>query len=474
MESYTGGAFLMTTRILLTTICLALALTGSTLAAGPQIDVPIHLRVRWETWGSPSGNPDLETDFDYWKLRARVGLDLEWEHWTLHGVLQGAAGFGLPENGAFGIGPVYVGANDGDTDPSQVGVAEASVGYRSERFRMTLGRQGWKDGLEILTGVPHLDQVKKTRLSERLVGNWDWVNVGRRYDGFSFGVDFDSSDLSGFALRPLAGGVNYIDAFESLDDLNVYGLTLTGRYGKWISGAELRLFGLLYDDGRPGAVAVAGGDIQITTLGASLLLGGERRDLMLWTAFQRGDWGPVDQEGWAFIVEGGYAFPDAIASPGIRLGIAQASGGELGGDSHSTFFNLLPTNHKFYGSIDFSAFSNLQDIYALVLLKPGAKTNLRIGLHTFALDDTSDAWYGGSGAFDEQRLGYVARRPAGGGSFSSDSLGNEIDIQANWSFKHGLGLGAGLAFFNGGSAAREILSVDDNGTWGWIQFSWKY
>ena len=57
--------------------------------------------------------------------------------------------------------PVAIG-NDGDTDPSQVGIAEASVGYRSERFRMTLGRQGWKDGLEILTGVPHLDQVKKT------------------------------------------------------------------------------------------------------------------------------------------------------------------------------------------------------------------------------------------------------------------------------------------------------------------------
>ena len=67
----------------------------------------------------------------------------------------------------------------------------------------------------------------------------------------------------------------------------------------------------------------------------------------------------------------------------------------------------------------------------------------------------------------------LAGRP-GGGDFSSDSLGNEIDIQANWSFKHGLGLGAGLAFFNGGSAAREILSVDDNGSWGWIQVSWKY
>ena len=430
--------------------------------------------MRWETWDSPSGNPDLEQDFDYWKLRARVGLDLEWEHWTLHGVLQGAAALDLPKNGAFGIAKVYVDANDGDTDPSQVGVAEASVGYRSERLRMTLGRQGWKGGLEILTGVPHLDQVKRTRLSERLVGNWDWVNVGRRYDGFSFGVDFGSSDLAGFALRPLAGGVNYNDAFDQLDDLNVYGLTLTGRYGKWISSGELQIFGLYYDDGRPGAVAAAGDDIKITTLGASLLLGNERRDLMLWTAVQRGDWGPIDQEAWAFIVEGGYSFPNALASPGVRVGIAQASGGDPAAGSHGTFFNLLPTNHKFYGSIDFSAFSNLQDIYALVLLKPGAKSSVRIGLHTFALDDTGDAWYGGSGAFDEERLGYLVRRPAGGGSFSSDSVGNEFDIQANWSFKHGLGLGAGLAFFNGGSAAREILIVDDNGSWGWIQFSWKY
>jgi hypothetical protein len=464
----------MTTRVLLATTCLALVLGGSALAAGPEIDVPIDLRARWESWDSPSGNPDLEQDFDFWKLRARVGLDLDWEHWTLHGVLQGAAAYGLPENGAFGIAKVYVDANDGDTDPSQLGVAEASVGYRSERLRITLGRQGWKGGLEILTGIPHLDQVKRTRLSERLVGNWDWVNVGRRYDGFSFGVDFGAADLSGLALRPLAGGVNYNDAFEQLDDLSIYGLTLTGRYGKWISKGELQVFGLYYDDGRPGAVAAAGGDLKITTLGASLLLGNERRDLMLWTAIQRGDWGPVDQEAWAFIVEGGYSFPNALASPGIRLGIAQASGGDPTTGSHGTFFNLLPTNHKFYGSIDFSAFSNLQDIYALVLLKPGANTSVRIGLHTFALDDTRDAWYGGSGAFDEQRLGYLVRRPAAGGSFSSDSVGNELDIQVNWSFKHGLGLGAGLAFFNGGSAAREILSVDDNGSWGWIQFSWKH
>ena len=221
-------------------------------------------------------------------------------------------------------------------------------------------------------------------------------------------------------------------------------------------------------------MAVAGDEIKITTLGASLLLGNERRDLMLWTAIQRGDWGPVDQEGWAFIVEGGYMFPDTVASPEIRLGIAQASGGDPAADSHGTFFNLLPTNHKFYGSMDFSAFSNLQDIYALVLLKPGAKTSIRIGLHTFALDDTRDAWWGGAGAFNEEKLGYLIRRPADGGSFSSDSVGNEIDIQANWSFKHGLGLGAGLAFFNGGSAARQILTVDDNGSWGWIQLSWKH
>ena len=464
----------MTTRILLITSLLVVAVCGSALAVGPEIDVPIDLRSRWEGWDTPSGNPDLEQDFEYWKLRARVGLDLKWEHWQLHGVLQGAASYGLPEDGAFGIAKVYVDANDGDTDPRMVGIAEASVGYRSDRFRMTLGRQGWKGGLEILTGIPHLDQVKRTRLSERLIGNWDWVNVGRRFDGFTFGVDFGSSDLSGYALRPLAGGVNYSDAFEQLADLNVYGLTLTGRHGGWLSSGEVRLFGIYYDDGRPGAVAEAGGDIKITTLGASLLLGDERRDLMLWTALQRGDWGPVDHDAWAFIVEGGYSFPDALASPGIRVGIAQASGGDREAPSHGTFFNLLPTNHKFYGSIDFSAFSNLQDIYLLVLLRPGAKSSARIGLHTFALDDKRDAWWGGAGAFDEEVIGYLIRRPVVGDTFSSDSLGYEIDAQINFSFKYGFGLGAGLAYFNGGQAAEEVLIEHANGTWGWIEATWKH
>jgi hypothetical protein len=327
------------------------------------------------------------------------------------------------------------------------------------------------EGAEVLTGVASLDQVKRRRLSERLVGNWDWPNVGRRFDGLTLGVDLDRVHLSGLALRPLAGGIEYRDAFEELDDLTVYGVTTTGKYGTWLPRAEVRLFALRYDDGRPGAVAAAGGDLEIMTWGASFLGGGDRGDLMLWGAVQTGDWGPAEQDAWAFIAEIGHPFAGAPAAPVLRAGIAAASGDRRPGGAHGAFFNLLPTNHKFYGSMDFCALSNLRNLYVEVQLRPAERLAVRAEVHSFALLAERDAWYGGSGAFDEAALGFPARRPAAG-RFSSTSLGSEVDLELTWTLGHGLTLAGGAGWFAGGAAAEEVLTADEGGGWGYLQLGW--
>jgi len=370
---------------------------------------------------------------------------------------------GLPENGAFGIGPVYFAANDRDDAPAMLGVLELSAGWAGDTVSFVVGRQPWADGFETGTGVAQLDAVKRARLAERLVGNWDWVNVGRRYDGGSAKIDGDGIHGAFFLFHPLAGGVEYDNAFEPLDDLTVGGATATLEYGTWFPG-EARLFAILYDDDRRGAVAAAGGAVEIDTLGASLLLGDARRDVLLWGAWQSGDWGPQDHSAWAGIVEAGWRL-DGGGKPEIRFGVARASGDQPNG-GHEAFFNLLPTNHKWYGAMDYNAFSNLLDVYALGSRsfgpwKAGAE------LHHFSLVEKGDGWYGGSGAFDDAPLGYALRRD---GRFPATDLGWELDLTAaravgDWK------LVTGASYFVGREAAEHLLREDADGAWAFFQIS---
>lgn len=449
-------------------------LPAAAASAAPPAEVAASLRLRGETFDTPSGDPALDRDYTLLGVRARLAVDAAPGRWRLHAVLQGAATSGLPERGAFGIGPVYFAASGGDSTPSQAAVAEASVGWQGDRFEATVGRQGWRDGQEILTGVANLDAVKRRRLAERLVGNWDWVNVGRRYDGASFGLRLaEAVHVAAFGFRPLAGGVDYDDAFEPLDDLRVFGLTVTGRYGAWLPASEVRLWGIRYDDERPGALAAAGGPIELDTAGVSVLAGGEGGDLLVWLAWQRGDWGRADHDAVAWIVEGGRRFQCGERSLYLRGGGAQASGDDTpGGRDHGTFFNLLPTNHKFYGAMDYSAFQNLRDLYTELLVAGAGPWSLRLALHRFEIVERGDAWYGGSGAFDAARLGYAGRRPPGG-RFSDRHLGDEIDLSAARKLPHGLSLDAGVSAFFAGSGGEEVLTAEGDGTWAYLQVSWS-
>lgn len=450
-----------------------LAMAPGSLFSQPQFKSSFELRLRWEGFDTPVSTAQQDEGYDFGAVRLRVGGDLKWERVTLHGVLQGAGSAGLPENAAFGAGQSYVAANDGDTEPEQVGVAELSAALRAGSFQLVLGRQPWNDGLETMTGVEYLDGIKRRRIGDRLIGTWDWPNVGRRYDGLSFGGTLgDSTHLSGFAFRPLAGGVNYKDALEELEDLTVFGLSVTGKYGAWIPGSELRLFAIQYDDERRGALQAAGGELGITTLGGHFLAGNARNDLVLWGAFQGGDWGRVDQEGWAFIVEAGHEFKEDAVKLGLRVGAALASGDDPSTPEHEGFYNLLPTNHKFYGGMDYLAFSNLQTVYAELLLSRGPRWNLRLGADLFELNELGDAMYVGSGPFDEARLGYTLRRPVGGGGFRERRLGTEIDLDLNVSLRKDLRLSVGGGLFSGGAAMAQTFPEDQDGTWVYTQLAW--
>ncbi|HEX9941001.1 MAG TPA: alginate export family protein [Thermoanaerobaculia bacterium] len=450
---------------------LAAVHVSAALAASPEIKTSFDFRLRYEGFDTPSRSAAADTSYGFSLGRARLGLDASWQRWKLHGMVQAAGVVDLPHNGAFAAGTSYMAANGGDDDPAEIGIAELAATYVNGGFRTTLGRQPYADGNEVPTGVAYLDGVKKRLLSDRLIGVFEWPNVGRRFDGASFAYGRGSASLSGFALRPLTGAFDHKDAFEELDGVSVYGLTLAGKYGAWIPGSELRFFTIRYQDDRPVARRLAGGDLTIDTAGASFLYGNAAGHVLLWGALQRGDWGASGQQAWAYVVNAGRNFSQLPGKPMVHLGLEQSSGDGPGGD-HGTFFNLLPTNHKYYGVMDYVDFSNLRDAYFESVISVEEKVKVRAAVHDFALSERADAWYGGSGAFQEASFGYSLRMPAAG-RYRSQDLGREADLEITWSLPEGLQLGVGGGRFWGGRAAEAFLPIGHDGSWTYVELSWK-
>ncbi len=458
----------MTTRTLFAILlaCVALPVT----AAPPQVKPSYDLRLRWETFDTPRRLPATDSTYDLYLARFRAGLDVAWERWKLHGTLQAGGVAGIPEHGAFAAGPAYFAANGQRTDAGVIGISELYGAYESKSLRLVLGRQPYVDGVEVLTGVAHLDAVKKRRLSDRLVGTLEWPNTARRFDGVSFGYGPGSTHVAVFGLRPLAGAFeSHGEVFEEIDDVTVYGATVTGRHGQWIPGTEVRLFTVQYEDER--AIA-PGANVSVNTSGVSFLAGNATSDLLVWGALQTGEWGSQDQDAWAFLVDLGRRFDDAPGKPDVHLAWEQSSGDSNPRDGeHGTFFNVLPTNHKFYGSMDYLAFQNLRDAYAEALFAAGPKLKVRTAFHDFALTETADSWYGGSGAFEKGSFGYAARSI--GRPYPSKNLGQELNVELTWPLPSGFEVGVGGGRWWSGDAAKAFFTLERQGTWGYVQLGWK-
>lgn len=445
-----------------------LLLAGPAFAAPPEIKPSFDLRLRWEGFDTPARNIAVEPEYDLGLVRFRAGLDLVWTRWKLHGMAQAGGVFNIPENGAFAAGPTYFTANDGDTDLGVIGISELYGAYEAEGLKLVLGRQPYVDGFEVPAGVALLDGVKRRRLSDRLVGTLEWPNTARRFDGASFGYGRGGTHVAAFALRPLVGAFDTSeDAFGEIDDVTVYGATVTGRHGQWIPGTEVRLFTVQYEDERRVA---PGQDLSLNTSGASFLMGNADTDLLLWGSYQTGDWGAVDQQAWAFLVDLGRRFEGAPGKPELHLAWEQSSGdAHPSAGDHETFFNVLPTNHKFYGSMDYLAFQNLRDLYLESLFGIGPKVKVRAMLHDFALTEQGDAWYSGSGAFEEETFGYTPRTAA----YRSKDLARELDVEVTWPLQSGFELGIGGGHWWGGEAAETFFPTGEDGSWLYLQLGWK-
>ena len=255
--------------------------------------------------------------------------------------------------------------------------------------------------------------------AQRLVSSLEWVNTARVWDGVRLDVGrADERTLNAFASRLVP---------VNPQELNWHDLTGNRMFDSYFYGAYFTDSGLI-QGGRLEAYWLfrhqAEADDEVQTFGERLTATRGAWDAELEGAAQFGRWGDVRHRGSMLHSALGYTAVDLNAS---RFGVAYNFGsgdGDPNDGTHSTFDNLYPLNHAFYGYMDFFAPQNLHDIEATFDTGFGGGFAARVAYQVFWLvQEDTDAWYNAGAGVVRQATQDVASH-----------VGTEIDITLRRSF----------------------------------------
>jgi len=288
-------------------------------------------------------NADLDLDEEDTLLmglqRARLHLDLNYADW-LEAFVQ------FQDSRALGYGnsaTVYDGNSDLHQAWARVTIAKI--------FSIKAGRQMLVYG------------------DQRLVGAFEWSNVGRVFDGLRMWLTYGLGQIDLFAA---------VFTPDGRGDLTK-GTWFTGLYNSFgfVDGAitwDQYVMGLFDTPGAmpagtvidPAAEPEPGPERSLVTLGTRLrlVMGGVSTGVegAYQTGYQYGGFGnddiTVDQHAYALHGDFTYTF-DAHTRPFIRFEVNHASGNKDDSDRHwRRFNNLFPTNHGHYGYMDLASWSS--------------------------------------------------------------------------------------------------------------------
>jgi hypothetical protein len=437
-------------------------------------------RYRYEAWKARV--PDYDGIAG---LRARVGLTYAWrDRFRVFAQGQTAAVLGMSSD-ASGAAGLYRSNSNGGNDSDVVGVKLRQL-YVDARLVSDLhARVGRQDiNLGTLPGYSEPDWkfLKIKRTSQRLVGEVGWTNGARSFDAVSMRMKpFEGHHGYAFVAQPTTGVFEIENSYKTLDDVLIGGLQWTVERDTWIDNTELSAFFLGYSDDRnPNKVSGLFGDIEVYTLGASWIgvypLGPGKFDVILWGALQFGEYHDMTTSGvrdldhlaGAFLAEFGYQPDDCWSKPWLRAGVNFASGDDDPNDGdHNTFYNLLPTNHLYYGYADQLAFQNLIDLFVQLKLTPLPKLAIEMTFHQFWLHERDDGRYSGTGAFHRKSLGYSSS-PSNG----SNNVGQEIDVTLSYPIHRTTSVAVGYARMFGGGVFDPLSQEDTD--WGFVQLQFSY
>jgi hypothetical protein len=451
-------------------------------SGGHEIGLGLVSRFRYECWDAHASDPRC-----FSAVRSRASLKYSYEDFvTAFAEFQDARLNGLESDGS-GAGDLYfdfsrVSSKTSDQDLRQVWLQVKLA----EGLRVRAGRQDFKLATEVMYPEGNWKYLKGARLSQRLVGTVGWTHGERSNDALSATYELGEHHLFLWGGKPTTGVFDVDRAYDTQDDIKYGGFQMTAKRGAWIDDTEFRIFGIGYFDERPpsdGGLSL-NKEVRVYTAGASMLgvkkMGSGNFDYLLWGAWQWGDFpdrfmaapitGDLSQRAWAFLAEFGYQLPEVAWKPWMRVGVNMASGDDDPNDSdHETFFNILPTNHLYYGFQDRFALSNLIDYFAQLKLAPTGKLGANLFLHHFVAMEKEDARVFGTGAFTKKgNFGYGYD----GSALGHASMGTAVDLVLDYKLHQYLGLQAGYTYMWG--HARFNGMADDDVRFGYLQVTAKY
>lgn len=445
-------------------------------------------RLRSELWNwFPTDKARNDYDFNASLLRFGITRQNRHEETTLE--IEQPTLIGLPTistapapQGQLGLGSSYRVASG-----SQVASLFLKQGY--VKFKdvahsgnaVKLGRFEFSDGVELPASNPSLAALKRDRIGQRLIGPFGFTHVGRSFDGVQ--ITRDKPNLNTTALWAFpTRGVFSLRGMDTLTGVQIAYLARNASHNSPRLSTDSRLFGAYYGDIRPGVlktdnrpVAVRTADVstlQIGTIGGHSLgvhsLGSGKFDTLLWGAGQFGKWGTQQHGAYAYALEVGYQPNKALWQPWFRLGYYYASGdGDGGNGRHGTFFPMLPTP-RIYARFPFYSETNLEDLFAEVILRPNKRWTLRADIHALGLANSNDLWYAGGGAYDNSAFGY-AGRPSGG----SKGLGTLYDLSLDCQLEKHLNMTLYLGYAHGGSVVEKSYQGKD-ATFAYAELTYRF
>jgi hypothetical protein len=348
-------------------------------------------------------------------------------------------------------GEVSTVSNDNLLDLHQGYVTIKNLGAAS----LTVGRQ------EIFFG------------DHRLVGHFGWNNVGRSFDGLRLAYMAAPWRVDVWATSVKVYGTN-TGSSPSFAPSNNDAQQFYGIYGSVktsVAVVEPYIMHLRDTTGAatPSAITAPAATGQSrTTLGLRVdgKAANESIDFTGEGAYQsgtmaaRGTTPESDIAAYAVAIKAGYTLPAAM-KPRIGLEYDRASGdSDSADDKFETFENLFPTNHPFYGVMDYVGWRNMQDLRLSLSAKPSPTTGVSLDYHTFSLVEDGDNWYAASGA---------VFRTTPGGNTETD-LGQEIDLVGYVMVKEKVRIEAGYGrFMPGDYVDVNFPTASDTSDWFYLQ-----
>lgn len=315
---------------------------------------------------------------------------------------------------------------------------------------------------------------------ERLVGAFAWNNIGRVFDAAKlrwqnpyFAADF----FSGRVIIPDDNAFNMANDYDWFS--GVYAST------KLIPKQTTELYFLSRN--------TAAGSPTLSGVGSPALLNGpSARDIYTvglrlksapgefgnwdYTVELMGQFGhfndpalpaasrSLEHQAYALFAGGGYTWTGLAYTPRLGLEYNWGSGdSNPTDDKHETFENLFPTNHKFYGYMDFASLQNLHNVRFTASMKPIARLSLTAEGHAFWLAETSDNFYAVNGA----RRGGIAATPGTGYGLNpgyGNYVGSEVDLVASYAVSPLASLEVGYGHFFKGEYIKQTFSAPTHGS----------